>query len=300
VLDLNALVRATEKLCRRLLGEDVEFVCRTVDSPARIRANPGHIEQVLLNLVVNARDAMPQGGRLTIETANVLLTDTSIVRALPIAPGAYVRVSVTDTGVGMDRATRERIFEPFFTTKERGKGTGLGLSTVFGIVQQSAGTIEVLSENGRGTTFNVYFPREDAAVDAPATTLPPPTLRGTETILLVEDDDGVRAIARTILRRNGYSILEAGTPEQAISLCAKHSEIRLIVTDVIMPKMSGPELSRHLRRHRPGARVLFMSGYTDDSLTRYPLEAGEAFLQKPFTPDSLLRKVREVLEGLSR
>jgi CheY-like chemotaxis protein len=296
VLDLNTLVGATEKLCRRLLGEDVEFVCRTVDSPARVRANSGHVEQILVNLVVNARDAMPRGGRLTIETSNVILTDTSLPRAMPIAPGSYVRLAVSDTGVGMDRATRERIFEPFFTTKEHGKGTGLGLSTVFGIVQQSDGTIEVLSEPGRGTTFNVYFPRVDAAVEAPARTASPPTLRGTETVLLIEDEEGVRAVARTILRRNGYSVLEARSPEEAVSLCAENSEIRLIVSDVVMPQMSGPELSLALRKHRPGVRMLFMSGYTDESLTRYPLESDEAFLQKPFTPESLLRKVREVLD----
>jgi two-component system cell cycle sensor histidine kinase/response regulator CckA len=297
VLDLNALLVNMERLCRRLLGEDVEFVCRTLDSPARIRANSGHLEQVLMNLVVNARDAMPQGGRLTIEISNVELTATSVAGALPIAPGNYVRLGVSDTGIGMDRATRARIFEPFFTTKERGKGTGLGLSTVFGIVQQSEGTIEVLTEPGRGTTFHVYFPRVQAAVCAPAKTVPPPTLRGTETILLVEDEAGVRRVARTILRRYGYSVLEAGSPEEAVSLCEQHPEIRLILSDIVMPKMSGPELSRLLRCRRPGAHVLFMSGYTDDSLARYPLEAGEAFLQKPFTPESLTGKVREALDS---
>ena len=296
VLDLNALVSGTEKLCRRLLGEDVTFACRTVHSPARIRANAGHLEQVLMNLLVNARDAMPRGGRLTIETSNVILSDTSLRRALPVTPGSYVRLAVSDTGVGMDKTTQERIFEPFFTTKEPGKGTGLGLSTVFGIVQQSEGTIEVLSEPGHGTTFNVYFPRVDAALDAPAKTVPPPTLQGSETVLLVEDEDAVRAVARTILRRNGYSVLEARSSDAAIALCTEHTDIRLILIDVVMPKMSGPELSRLLRSHRPEARVLFMSGYTGESLTRYPIADADAFLEKPFTPNSLLRKIREVLD----
>jgi two-component system cell cycle sensor histidine kinase/response regulator CckA len=297
VLDLNKLLGTMEGLCRRLLGEDVELVCRTVSAPARIRANSGHIEQVLMNLLVNARDAMPQGGRLTIETSNVVLKGTSVMGALPCAPGPYVRLSVSDTGVGMDRATQARIFEPFFTTKERGKGTGLGLSTVFGIVQQSDGTIEVLSESGRGTTFKVYFPRVEGAVNVARTTTPPATLRGSETILLVEDEDGVRAVARTILRRNGYTVLEARSAEEAISLSEQHPEIRFLLSDIVMPKMSGPELARLIRSHCPDARVLFMSGYTDDCLTRYPLEVGESFLQKPFTPESLTRRVREVLDN---
>jgi two-component system cell cycle sensor histidine kinase/response regulator CckA len=296
VLDLNTLLGGMEKLCRRLLGEDVELVYRRSASPARIRANPGHIEQVVMNLVVNGRDAMPTGGRLTIETSEVILTGASTSMVLPVAAGSYVCVAVSDTGVGMDRATRERIFEPFFTTKERGKGTGLGLSTVFGIVQQSEGSIEVLSECGRGTTFNVYFPSVEAAVAVPAKASLPPTLRGTETVLIVEDEDSVRAVARTILRRYGYTVLEALSPEEAVSLCERHPEIRLILSDIVMPKMSGPELSRLLRAQCHDAKVLFMSGYTDDSLARYPLEAGEDFLQKPFTPESLTRKLREVLD----
>ncbi len=297
VLDLNPLVSSMEKLCRRLLGEDVEFVCRTVDSPARVRANPGHIEQVVMNLVVNARDAMPKGGRLTLETSNVVLTDTSGLGALPIAPGPYVRISVSDTGTGMDRGTQARIFEPFFSTKERGKGTGLGLSTVFGIVQQGEGTIEVASELGTGTTFHIYLPQVGAPVDVPLRTIPPPTLRGNEAILLVEDDDGVRGVARTILRRYGYPVIEARSAEEAVSLFESHPEVRVVLSDIVMPRMSGPELSLRLRTRRPGVRVLFMSGYTDDALTRYPLKAGEPFLQKPFTPESLASKLREVLDG---
>ncbi len=297
VLDVNALIAGMEKPCRRLLGENVAFASRAIGAPARIRANSGYVEQVIMNLVVNARDAMPGGGQLTIETTTVSLTDTSTLGALPVAPGSYVRIRVSDTGTGMDRATRERIFEPFFTTKERGKGTGLGLSTVFGIVQQSEGTIEVLSEPGRGTTFVVYFPSVEATVAAATTQASPPTLRGNETVLVVEDEDGVRAVARAILRRYGYTVLEAYLPEEAVSLCEKHPEIRLILSDVVMPNMSGPELARRLHALRPDVRVLFMSGYTDDSLARYPLAPGDAFLQKPFTPASLARKLREVLDG---
>jgi two-component system, cell cycle sensor histidine kinase and response regulator CckA len=296
VLDLSPLIGGMEKLCRRLLGEDVEFVHRTLESSARVRVRSGHVEQLVMNLAVNARDAMPTGGRLTIETSNVLLRDTTGLGAIPIAPGAYVRISVSDTGTGMDRATQARIFEPFFTTKERGKGTGLGLSTVFGIVQQSEGTIDVISEPGKGTTFHVYLPRVDAAVDATTKNATSLTLRGNETVLVVEDEDGVRGAVRTILRGYGYQVLEARSPDEAISVCDSHSEIRLVLSDIVMPQMSGPELSRLLRAPRPEMRVLFMSGYTDDALTRYPLAADEAFLQKPFTPESLASKLREVLD----
>ncbi len=300
VLDLNALVAGTEKLCGRILGEDVELVCRPADAPARIRANPGHIEQVLINLVVNARDAMPTGGKLTIQTSNVVLAAPPARCALPVPAGSYVLVTVTDTGSGIDRATQARIFEPFFTTKERGKGTGLGLSTVFGIVQQSGGTIAVQSEVGKGTSFRVYFPRVDAAVDARSVTAPPPTLRGTETILVVEDEDRVRIVVRSILRRSGYEVLEASSSEEALRLCAQHPEIHMLLSDIVMPRMGGPELSRRIGKDKPNMRVLFMSGYTDDSLAGYALDAREAFLQKPFTPGSLTRKVREVLDSGSR
>jgi two-component system cell cycle sensor histidine kinase/response regulator CckA len=297
VLDLNPLVASTQQLCRRLVGADIELVVRAADSAARVRANAGHIEQVLMNLVVNARDAMPHGGRLTLETTNLELKDTTGLGALSIRPGPYVRVSVADTGIGMDEGTQARIFEPFFSTKERGKGTGLGLSTVFGIVQQSQGTIDVQSEPGRGTTFHVYLPRVEAPVEQAMMPTQPPTMQGTETILVVENEDGVRNVARTILRRQGYTVLEASTPEAALALFDRHPEIRLVLSDIVLPRMNGVELARALRGRRAHARILFMSGYTDETRMRYPITEGDALLQKPFTPESLARKVRERLDG---
>ncbi len=296
VFDVNRLLADMGKLLRRIVGEDVELVFRPCSSPARIRGNRGHVEQVLMNLAVNARDAMPAGGKVVIESAGVLLADTASMGALYVVPGPYVRIAVTDSGIGMDRATRERIFEPFFTTKERGKGTGLGLSTVFGIMQQSDGTIEVVSAPGKGTTFNVYFPRVDAPVEVSALTSPPPSVHGTETVLVVEDEDRVRAVARSILRRLGYDVLDASSPEEALAICEKHEHIDVLLSDVVMPRISGPELSKLIAKRRPGIRIVFMSGYTDESLGRYAFDATVDLLPKPFTPESLARKVREVLD----
>jgi PAS domain S-box-containing protein len=298
VLDLGELLGGMDKMLRRLVGEDVELA--TIRGPAlgAVRADPSSIEQVIMNLVVNARDAMPTGGKLTLETANVLL-DEDYVRTHNAGPaGPHVMLAVTDTGVGMDAAVQARIFEPFFTTKPVDKGTGLGLSTVFGIVQQINGSIAVYSEVGLGTTFKIYVPciaSEGITLQTGRVAI----IGGSETVLLVEDEAQVRAVARGILRRHGYHVLEARDPRDAIQTCERYDgEIHLLLTDVVMPAMSGAELARQLAQQRPTMRVLCMSGYTDDSIVRHGILREEvAFLQKPFTPESLARKVREVLDS---
>ncbi|MBI2502490.1 MAG: response regulator [Candidatus Latescibacteria bacterium] len=299
VLDLNTVVRELEKMLGRLIGEDVELVAKLSPDLGRVKADPGQLEQVLVNLAVNARDAMPQGGRLTIETRNVDLDQAYANHHATIVPGAYVLLEVSDTGVGMDAATQARIFEPFFTTKEPGKGTGLGLSTVYGIVKQSEGYIWVYSEPGQGTTFKIYLSRltEDAQPVVQEEVVQ--MARGSETVLLVEDEAPLRQLAALILREQGYTVLEAGRGEEALSLSAQHQGlIHAVVSDMVMPGMSGPELVETLRTLRPELKVIFISGYSADIVgQRVALKPGTAFLQKPFKIHALLLKVREVLDA---
>jgi hypothetical protein len=298
VIDVHELLTSMDRMLQRVLGEDVELTLLGPQSPGRVNADPCHIEQVILNLVVNARDAMPTGGKLTIEVTNVVLDEDHASSHVPGKVGPHVMMAVTDTGTGMDRETQARIFEPFYTTKEPGKGTGLGLSTVFGIVQQSGGNICVYSELGKGTTFKIYLPREHGEAHVPRVSVEPLTLRGTETILVVEDEDQVRGIVLNILRRQGYHVLAAQNGGEALLLCEGHQgKIDLLLTDVVMPQMSGPELAKRLAAVRPETKVLCMSGYTDDSIVRHRvLESGVAFLQKPVTPAALAKKLREVLD----
>ena len=299
-LDLNDVVRDVERMLRRLIGEDVELRTMLGSGLAAVRADPSQLEQVLVNLAVNARDAMPHGGTLTIETGNVVLDDAYLASQPLVAAGDYVMMAMSDTGTGMDAATQARVFEPFFTTKERGKGTGLGLATVYGIVKQSGGYIWVYSELNLGTTFKVYLPRAVGPAEPPIT-VPVTTrsLHGSETILVVEDQDEVRTLIRKILEARGYRVLAAANGAAALETAALHPDpIHLLVTDVVMPGMSGREVSLLLTTTRKAMRTLYLSGYTDESIVRHGvLEVGVEFLQKPFTADGLARKVREVLEG---
>jgi PAS domain S-box-containing protein len=301
VLDLNSIVVGLDKLLRRLMDEDIEMQTLVGKGVGTIKADPGQIEQVIMNLVVNARDAMPDGGRLTIETANVDLDASYAKDHATVRPGSYVVLVVTDTGIGMSADTVAHIFEPFYTTKESGRGTGLGLSTVYGIVKQSGGYVWVYSEPGKGSAFKVYLPRVDEPADALAAGKVPATgRRGTETVLLVEDDPQVRELTRTVLVAQGYFIIEAASPEDAERIVENdRAEIHLLLTDVIMPGISGHELAKRLTARLPRLRVLYMSGYTYNIIAHGgTLEAGVAFLQKPFTPSTLLEKVREVLDAV--
>jgi PAS domain S-box-containing protein len=299
LLDLNEAVADAETLLRRLIGEDVELV--TVLRPALgcVQVDPGQLQQVILNLVVNARDAMPQGGRLTLETAKVDLDATCAQQRL-VQPGPYVMLAVSDTGCGMDADTQAHIFEPFFTTKEQGKGTGLGLATVYGIIKQSGGHVWVYSEPGIGTTFKIYLPRVEAAGEAGDPVAPPTALPcGSETILLVEDEDQVRTLVEGVLQDAGYTVLVASRGDAALPLAAQHAgRIDLLLTDVVMPGMSGRDLANRLTPDHPGMDVLYMSGYTDDAIVHHGvLDSGVVLLQKPFSPAALLYKVREILDA---
>jgi two-component system cell cycle sensor histidine kinase/response regulator CckA len=300
IVSLNDVIERMARMLKRIIGEDIELslLCKSDLSPTLV--DPNQIEQVLLNLVVNARDAMPRGGKLTIETADVELDQAYADRHLEVASGPYVLLTVSDTGVGMDRATRERAFEPFFTTKSATQGTGLGLSTAYGIVKQSGGTIWLYSEPGEGTVFKVYLPRADGHPRPLApSTRPPSTYRGDETVLLVEDDDQVRGLAAAVLRRHGYQVLQAPTGGDALLICEQHlGKIDLLLTDVVMPSMSGRELWERLSVLRPALKVLFMSGYTDDAVVRHGVLSSElAFVQKPLMPNLLLGKLRQVLDA---
>jgi PAS domain S-box-containing protein len=301
IVDVNDRVVQLQKMLRRLIGEDIELVTALADEVSPIRVDPASFEQILVNLAVNARDAMPLGGRLTVETANVELDEAYAQTRLAAIPGRYLLLAVSDTGQGMDASTTERIFEPFFTTKAsgHGRGTGLGLATVYGIVKQSGGYIWVYSEPNHGTVFKVYFPivsevQDDAAVpkgrDSKA--------RGWETVLLVEDEDAVRVLAREILRRQGYNVLEARHGLDALRVAERHADtIHLLVTDLVMPHMSGRDLADRLVEIRSDLKVLFISGYTDHAVLHRELTPGMAFLQKPFTPDAFAKKVRATLNG---
>jgi PAS domain S-box-containing protein len=298
VLDLNQVVSTMERLLRRLLGEDIQFHTQLAPDLGRVKADPGQTEQVIMNLAVNARDAMPIGGKLTISTANVTVSAPGRPEHT-IPPGAYIVLTVTDTGVGMDAETRSRIFEPFFTTKEQGKGTGLGLSTVYGIVKQSGGYISLQSEPGMGASFEIYFPRVNEAVDAAADTSAAQRRRGYETILLVEDEDGVRALTRQILQKHGYTVLETSHGGEALLACENHKDaIHLLLTDVVLSQMSGRELAQRLAQMRPEMKVLYMSGYSEDAIVQHGvLGTGTSFLQKPFNTETLITKVREILDA---
>jgi two-component system, cell cycle sensor histidine kinase and response regulator CckA len=299
VLDLNAIVAGMIQMLSRIIGENIELSFRPAGILGRVKADAGQMEQVLLNLVVNARDAMPGGGRLIIETGNIELDQTYASLHTVVKPGAYVMLAVSDTGCGMDATTQARIFEPFFTTKDTGKGTGLGLSTVYGVIKQSDGYIWVYSEPGQGSTFKVYLPLASESVESAKAATAPIPARGSETILLVEDEENVRSLVRDFLQNNGHTVLEAPNGAEAVRLAESHTgHIDLLVSDVIMPQMSGRELCDELRRRMPDLKVLFISGYTDDAVVRHGVVEGDvAFLQKPFSMRSLLSKIREVLDG---
>jgi PAS domain S-box-containing protein len=302
VLDLNTVVTDTNKMLRRLIGRDIELIPLLAPALRRVKIDPGQLAQVLMNLAVNARDAMPGGGKLTIETASAELDETYTRGYSELRPGPYVVLAVSDTGCGITAEVKARIFEPFFTTKGAGKGTGLGLATVYGIIKQSGGHIAVYSEPGQGTTFKIYLPCVEEVDSAPVSSPSSPVqLDGTETVLLVEDDEKLRQFSGKILQARGYQVLEAASAEEAFRLCAQHdSPIHFLVTDVVMPGMNGGELARHLLAQRPGLRVLFVSGYTNGALSsQNRLIPDTAFLEKPFTPRALACKVREVLNQRS-
>ena len=299
-LDLNQVLLDLQKMLRRLIREDIELVFTLAPELGLVSADRGQLEQVIMNLVINAGDAMPKGGTLSFETANVEFSPEDTKRPATVSAGPYVRLAVTDTGVGMDAATLARIFEPFFTTKGLGKGTGLGLSTVYGIVKQTGGQVLVTSELGQGTVFTIYFPRLQAPHRSPSSSPKRTTPRsgGTETILVVEDEEALRKVVRRMLEDVGYAVLTGANGEEALLASAQHpGPVHLLLTDVVMPRMGGTALAVQFALTRPDAEVLFMSGYTDDSIGDHGvLQEGTNFIEKPFTAAELTRKVREVLD----
>jgi nitrogen-specific signal transduction histidine kinase len=299
VLDLNTILGNLDKMLRRVIGEDIELMTIPAEDLGRVKTDPGWIEQVIMNLAVNARDAMINGGRLTIETANVELDEAYARGHIAVKPGRYVMLSVSDTGAGMTPEVKQQVFEPFFTTKEKGKGTGLGLSTVYGIVKQSGGNIWVYSEPGQGTTFKIYLPRVDEPLEEFRERVFQEELpQGKETVLVVEDEEAVRQLAVRILKRQGYTVLGVPDGDSALVICEEQKEpIHLILTDVVMPGMSGRQLVDRFSKVRQDFKVLYMSGYTDNAIVQHGvLGEGVNYIQKPFTVDALARKVREVLD----
>lgn len=300
VLNVPKIIARTQAMLQRIIGEDIEFKVIVEDSVGSIKADPGQIEQVLLNLAANARDAMPKGGRLSIHASNVELDESDRKKHAPVVPGPYVMLAIEDTGCGMDLKTQARIFDPFFTTKALGKGTGLGLATVYGIVKQTGGYIWVYSELGHGTIFRVYLPRVGKAIQtAQREASETEALQGSETILLAEDSESLREMAQEYLESIGYRVLSAVSGEKALQRAKDfQGPIHLLLTDVVMPEMSGPELANHMTSLRPGVKIIFTSGYTDDAITRQGiLDPKVAFIQKPYRPKALAKKVRQVLNG---
>jgi two-component system cell cycle sensor histidine kinase/response regulator CckA len=302
VLDLNAVVMNMDKMLRRLIGEDVQLITCLDPNLWSVKVDPGMIEQVIMNLAVNSRDAMPSGGKLTIETTNVTHDENYASHHVSVKPGFYVMLAISDTGCGMDKETQSHLFEPFFTTKETGKGTGLGLSTVYGIIKQSGGNVWAYSEPGLGTTFKIYLPQVEKGAKAYRPRLKPKeagAAGGTETILLVEDEEAVRSMVSKVLQNRGYTVLEARHGNEAVEVSERYEgSINLMVTDVVMPQMSGRELAERLTTLRPKMHVLYMSGYPDNTIVQHGvLEPGTSFLQKPFTISALETKVREILDG---
>jgi len=295
ILDPDGTIKDMEPMLRRLIDENVDLRFKLSAAPGRVKADPVQLEQIVLNLAVNARDAMPNGGRLTIETGRCVFDAAYTAEHFEVTPGEYVMVAVSDTGVGMDKATRAHVFEPFFTTKERGKGTGLGLATIYGVVRQSGGHIWLYSEPGQGTTFKVYFPLVRDELSEPEASQPD-VAGGSETILLVEDEDAVRDLARTILMRKGYRVLAAADPREALRIVETHTgTIDVLVSDVVMPILSGPEMARRIQESRPNIKTLFLSGYTEELINSEGRLSGmDAFLSKPFTAEALARKVAEL------
>jgi CheY-like chemotaxis protein len=305
VIDLNSVITGMEPMLRRLLGQNIELILLAAPGVGRVKADPAQIEQVILNLATNSRDAMPKGGKLVIETANVelegpdakatgLKAQPTVGSGRPSMPGSYVMLAVSDTGKGMDAETRSRLFEPFFTTKAPGKGSGLGLAIVYGIIRQCEGQVTVYSQPDCGTIFEVYLPRVSEPVSEPERKR---LARGSETILLVDDEEGVRKLVSAVLKTNGYDVLEAGTGGAALAIYEKNAhKIDMVLTDIVMPQMTGFELGRELTGRTPGLKILYMSGYRENAVGANG-EAPRAFLHKPFTPDVLLSKVREVLDS---